>query len=184
MALLDGVLAGALAALFAVWLLASIPSQFRWQWWESIARRDGLALLPRWTFFAPRPGRHDLHVLIRDWSGGAPGPWRELERRPPGPWLRAVWNPDRFVRKSVTDTGAALVRAATRSAADPPSTIQLQSSYLDILGWVSAATPAATSAGANARPDVARQFALVRTQTDRPGRRLDVVFVSFEHPLL
>ena len=175
MGLLDRVLFGALAAVFAVWLLASIPNQFRWNWWESIARRDTVGLLPRWTFFAPRPGRHDLHILIRDWSGGTPGPWREMERRPPGRWLRAVWNPDRFVRKTVTDTGNALIRAAARRDADPPSIIQLQPSYLEVLGWVSAAAPAT--------PGAARQFALVRTQTDRPGRRLDVVFVSFEHPL-
>jgi hypothetical protein len=172
--LIDGLLVWALAAFFAVWLLASIPNQFRWSWWESIARRDALALLPRWTFFAPRPGRHDLHILIRDWSGGTPGPWHELERLAPGPWLRAVWNPDRFARKAVTDTGNALARAARRGD-DAPSAIQLHSAYLEILGWVLAA-PSAT-------PDAARQFALVRTQTDRPGRLLDVVFVSFEHSL-
>jgi len=164
-------------------LLASVPNQFRRQWWESIARRDALALLPRWTFFAPRPGRHDLHILIRDWSGDTPGPWRELERRQPSAWLRAFWNPGRCERKAVTDMGNALVRAAIRRDAGPPSTIQLQSSYLEILAWASAVAPAAQTTAPRAYGDIARQFALVRTQTDRPGRRLDVVFVSFEHPL-
>lgn len=182
MALLDGVLVGALATVFTVWLLASVANQFRWTWWEPIARRDPLALLPRWTFFAPRPGRHDLHILIRDWSGGTPGPWRELERRPARPWLRAVWNPDRFARKAVIDTGNALVRAAAHGNADPPSYVQVQSPYLDILGWVSTA-PLATSDAVDGAHEISRQFALVRTQTVRPGRRLDVVFVSFEHPL-
>jgi hypothetical protein len=180
--LLDELFLGALAAFFTGWLLGSVPNQFRWQWWEPIVRRDALALLPRWTFFAPRPGRHDLHILIRDWSGDTPGPWRELERRQPRRWLRAFWNPDRFERKALADTGNSLVRAAARRDAGPASTIQLQSSYLEILGWVSAAPPA--SQDATSRPeDVARQFAVVRNQTDRPGRRLDVVFVSFEHPL-
>ncbi|MET0885763.1 MAG: hypothetical protein ABWX92_04860 [Mycetocola sp.] len=180
MALPDGVLLGALTVVFTLWLLASIPNQFRWEWWERIARRDVLGLLPRWTFFAPRPGRHDLHILIRDWSAGSPGQWRELERRPPTPWRRAFWNPDRFVRKTVTDTGNALVRAASRPEAGSPTSIQLHSAYIEILGWVMAAPPPVQDTS----PGDARQFILVRTQTDRPGRRLDVTFISFEHPRL
>jgi hypothetical protein len=166
-----------------VWLLASIPNQFHWRWWESIARRDALGLLPRWTFFAPRPGRHDLHILIRNWSAGTPGPWRELERPSPHPWLRAVWNPGRFARKAVTDKGNAVVRAVARRVGDSPSVIQLHPAYLEILVWALADTGGTTDAAADSASDAARQFALIRTQTDRPGRRLDVAFVSFVHPL-
>lgn len=181
--MLDAVVTYALVVVFALWLLASIPSQFRWLWWERVARRDALGLLPRWTFFAPRPGRHDLHILVRDWSDRTPGPWRELERHPSNPWLRAFWNPGRFSRKAVTDTGNSLIRAAARRDADPPSVIQLQPAYLEILAWASEAPGSQADAPAATTADAVRQFALVRTQTDRPGRSLDVVFLSFEHPI-
>jgi hypothetical protein len=173
----------ALAVIFGLWLLASIPNQFRWRWWEAVARRDVLGLLPRWTFFAPRPGQHDLHLIYRDRSpvdDDVAGPWRQVEFATMPWWLRAVWNPSRFARKAVTDVGGALVRAATRAgrSGDTPAVvaamIQLNPAYLRVLDWVMA-QPAETETHA-------RQFALVRTQADAGDRRLEPVFVSFVHP--
>ncbi|WP_292811858.1 hypothetical protein [Microbacterium sp.] len=176
-------LGAALAVLFGLWLVASIPNQFRWRWWETVARRDALGLLPRWTFFAPRPGQHDLHLIFRDRSpvdDAITGPWRQVEFATMPWWLRVVWNPSRFARKAVTDVGGALVRAATRagrsgeSPAVVAAMIQLNPAYLRVLGWV-LAQPGDEGGDA-------RQFALVRTQTDDADRRLEPVFVSFIHP--
>lgn len=182
---IDAALTGAVAAVLCAWFLASIPTQFRWRWWESLSRHDALGLLPRWTFFAPNPGRHDLHLLVRDWIDGEPSPWREFERLPPPPLVRALWNPGRFARKTITDVGNAVVRSAAGrvdAAEENAKAIQLHAAYLEILGWVTAAGRHERAVGVGEERGE-RQFALVRTQTDQPGRRLQVVFLSFLHPL-
>lgn len=60
-------LTGALIGLlFFAWFVLSVASQV----WQSPRLRfpwlDALGLIPQWTFFAPRPGMHDVHLLYRD----------------------------------------------------------------------------------------------------------------------
>jgi len=154
------------------WFLASVVHQFRPRWWRRVTRFDPLHLLPIWTFFAPNPGRHDLHVIYRECSGVRCGPWRQLAP----PWVdrswRWIWNPGRYVRKATTDFSNALLDA--RRTSDDQRAVLLSAAYISLLHWVMA-QPSADPESNH------RQFALVVTQGFGEGRELDVQFVSEVH---
>src|SRR3569832_1352625 len=79
---------GTVWALFALHFAATIAFQFRTfsDRWPNLPLRWLLdAVIPRWTFFAPRPGTFDFYLLarLRDESGKV-GSWRNIlspERR-------------------------------------------------------------------------------------------------------
>lgn len=176
MTLASNILTAGVALLFGAWLIASLPNQFRWRWWDRVARYDQLGLLPRWTFFAPNPGRHDVHVIYCDIIEAQIGTWQEIDHLSSPMATRWLWSPDRFGRKAVTDAANAVVRAAGQHEASDARAIQLDPAYLQILCWVQ-----------NDRQESIEgtlcQFALVRTQLDLPGRPLNILFVSFDHPV-
>lgn len=155
------------------WLAASVVHQLRPRWWSRIARHDAFNLLPSWSFFAPNPGREDLHLVYRDRSGDGPGPWRLLDPGADDVRCRCLWNPARFPRKAVHDLANGLLQAA-RANAGAPRVALLSGSYLAVLHWVMS-QPAAAAATTH------RQFALVASAGSERG--LTVRFVSEEHPL-
>jgi len=95
--------------ILSFWFAASVVHQFSYAWWHRLARIDILNLLPRWTFFAPNPGRTDFHIICRDIRGDLPGEWYNLFAFPRPNHLRWLWNPHRFVAKAVSDAIAALL---------------------------------------------------------------------------
>jgi len=80
-----------IAAILAIWLLLTVLRQLTPEsWW----RFDLFSLVPRWTFFAPKPIRHDYLVLYRDTGAdGTPGPWRDNPYGRKGSWGELVFNP-------------------------------------------------------------------------------------------
>lgn len=80
-----------IAAILALWLLLTILRQVTPElWW----RFDLFSLIPRWTFFAPRPIRYDYLLLYRDQKDdGTPGNWRENPYSRQGGWGNLLFNP-------------------------------------------------------------------------------------------
>jgi hypothetical protein len=142
-----------------------------------VKKFDRLALIPRWTFFAPRPGRHDQHLVYRDIVDGIAGEWQEVrcaEFRPARRWL---FNPTRFRQKALFDLVNRL-RAArnefSRFGLDAKS-VQLSAGYMALLAWV-------VGQPVPVRPCL-RQFAIATTAGHGPGRTLRILYLSEPHPL-
>jgi hypothetical protein len=90
------------AGWLAATVLAHVPSQ-RMAFW--IRRFDHAALIPIWTFFAPRPGTQDQVLVVRDvLRDGLVTDWRlVVQPRPPHILVRAIWNPEKRLDKLVND---------------------------------------------------------------------------------
>src|SRR4051812_27831403 len=74
--------------------------------------RDAFALIPAWTFFAPNPGTSDTRLLWRQqYGGGATSPWHEAFP-PRSSLVRGLWNPEKRIRKAITDVGPMVARRA------------------------------------------------------------------------
>jgi hypothetical protein len=163
----------AIAVIAGVWFALSVLNQFkRGRLIARVKRHDVLALIPTWTFFAPRPGVTDFNVMYRDcaMSGGF-SPWYEMRSQRTGR-LRAVWNPAKRTGKGVTDTCNMLMRLAGLNLG---RRLYLQVPYLTLLHYVSAAP----------RTDAShmRQFAIVRTTGHDAPRDTTMLFVSALHRL-
>lgn len=159
--------------ILGLWLLASVINQFRFRWWSSVARFDVFSLVPRWTFFAPNPGRHDYHVVYREWTAESSGEWSEVPAPEIDLKLRWFWNPHRYPSKGISDVTAALASNVRRSY-DIPVAVTLSAPYISLLHLVMA-QPSAGESGDR------RQFAIVRTNGFGCERDLDIAFLSEVH---
>lgn len=112
----------------AVWFLASLIHQFRFAWWRGVTRFDFFHLLPRWTFFAPNPGRHNFHLVFRDWIDGHPGPWVEITVSSDDRRWRWFWHPARYPSKGLSDLVNSLYRSL-QSSREVPQALMLSSAY-------------------------------------------------------
>lgn len=162
-----------LACCLAGWFLVSILHQFhRGALTRHLSKYDVLALIPTWTFFAPRPGITDTHLFYRDRSfDGSLGPWREafLPRRAAS---QAFWHPEKRLRKSIHDWATALVRSAAKHNGD--RRILLDTAYVALLTTVCTCP--------NAEDTEMRQFLLANvTPLESPDAR--ILFVSEFHKL-
>ncbi|GHF60359.1 hypothetical protein GCM10010218_47220 [Streptomyces mashuensis] len=163
-----------LAPLLGAWLLLSAIAQLgpvADRLPEYQRRYDVLGLVPRYHFFAPRPGVHDYHLLVRTRPGGgtgAYGPWQEIGPRPRRRWWHVLWNPDRRARKQLFDLTTALTRNDARCE-DPATPLSLP--YLMVLQHVSRRVPAGRLV----------QFAVARSAGYRTGERPGLLFVSRDH---
>ena len=162
-----------IAVVTSVWLGLSVLNQFqRGRLIRRLKRHDVFALLPTWTFFAPRPGVTDFNVLYRDCSvSGGFSPWYEMHDRSPGR-LKGLWNPWKRTGKGITDMCNTLMRLAGQGLGQR---IYLQIPYLTLLNYVVAAP----------RTDVShmRQFAIVRTAGKDAPRDTTPLLVSALHRL-
>ena len=148
----EWVLAGVLALTFSLWLVATVAFHFD-RFRDPLGRWDALGLLPRWNFFAPNPGTHDFHLLIRDCV--RPDVFTNWTRVEIGlasrSWVSALWYPGGREPKALYDIGMdALVTAATLEF--DPGRMQFTPPYLALLNAAQAAPKTAFSKG--------RQFAL------------------------
>jgi hypothetical protein len=81
---------------FAAWLLLTLLAQSGGGVGAGVRSHDLFALLPSYTFFAPRPPNCDLCLTFRDVdAAGEPGPWKTVWTIPPRRLVHAVWNPVR-----------------------------------------------------------------------------------------
>ncbi|HEX7176983.1 MAG TPA: hypothetical protein VF240_17120 [Pyrinomonadaceae bacterium] len=160
-----------IAAIFAVWWAISVCNQFRSGAWTLRLRRHiPLGLIPLWTFFAPNPARADSRLLWREEHGNEWGVWRELHFGFAPASSRWLVNPELIPNKAVTDLVGSLLRV--RPKREDRSAL-LCSPYLTLLSIVLAQFRRTGCSSI--------QFAIVRTSTDFPARRVEVVFLSEVH---
>ena len=132
----DGLLAGVLVAVFAVWAVLSAVAQIRRPLVRRLRRFDVLGLVPAWNFFAPRPIVSDYFLSYRAWDaqGRELHSWRRLPCPGDRRALDAVFNVRRRARKAQWGSAnyllskASLAAAATQRITTP--------SYLLLLGAV------------------------------------------------
>lgn len=161
----------AIAGLFVLWLMLTVAYQFDAPA-RKLARWDIFRLLPRWTFFAPNPGHHDLHLLYRDMLGGRCGPWQEVDLAGDASVIPVLWNPGKRIAKILWDSWGS-IQYLTGKLEMPADRIQLTAGYLVLLNMASRPN---RSAG------VERQFAIVRS-TGFTDRQIDPLFLSMPHPI-
>jgi hypothetical protein len=169
---MTGLVHAAAVAFFALWFVATVVKQLRTPWAKVVHRRDRFAIVPMWTFFAPNPGRSDLHVLYRDQrADGAFTPWTELGTSAVRSRWAPLWNPRKRVGKAVHDAVGALALLPR----DVGPEVMVSSAYLTLLTTVCSAE----------RPADARyrEFVVAATDTTDPGARPRVRLRSALHPL-
>lgn len=142
--LLDRPVDVALAAFLLAWLLVAavcqVPGDVR-TWRTSrvdrwVRAHDVLGCVPRWHFFAPRPGTEDIHLLYRDrLPDGRVTRWREVLAPAPPLLVGAIWNPDKRHNKALLDATQELVEVSAMMDGDLDR-IQLTVSYLAVLTFV------------------------------------------------
>jgi hypothetical protein len=161
------------SSILVAWFVASVVHQFRLRWWSRIARFDAFNMLPRWSFFAPNPGRHDLHIVYRDWVDDECGKWTELVVSAVDNRCRWLWNPSRYPRKAISDLTNGLYYELQSSNTEKRM-IMLSSSYIGLLNVIMAQPPVGAKFSH-------RQFAIFKTQGFGSDRQLEVTFVSEVH---
>jgi hypothetical protein len=163
---------------FVIWMVLSVLNQHP-QTRRLVSRfvyRDVCSLVPIWTFFAPHPGRTDVHLFYRDRDAdGQVTEWREitLERRTAA---LSLWNPRRRISKGVIDVAPDLVKGTNYKAKEPvPKQKVLGFPYLILLNYV-CCQPIDFRAKM-------RQFAVARTNGIAAEENPEVVFLSAFHKL-
>lgn len=108
------------------------------QFWSSFSELkvirflDQLAIIPRWTFFAPNPGTVDYHLLYRNQcSNGDVTNWKEVPFNSRTS-IEFLWHPDKRQRKALGDCVNELIEAYKKSG----SGVRLSVSYMLLLNFV------------------------------------------------
>ncbi|NGO43242.1 hypothetical protein [Streptomyces ureilyticus] len=96
----------ALYALFGAWLSMTVVRQFQSPWARKLCQRVDPtgAALPISTFFAPRPGNTDTHLLVRDkLADGTVTEWAEYQLIEKRTLRHMVWHSGRRSEKAMFD---------------------------------------------------------------------------------
>jgi hypothetical protein len=162
-------------AIFVVWLVATTIQQFPTRWGRAMRRRNVLSLVPQWTFFAPNPGRADMHVLFRDrLADGSFTGWIELHTSENRRLRSALWNPEKRAKKAVHDAIQSLGSSVSRDQPTAPE-LMLTRPYLMLLTLVCSMNAAADATH--------RQFVVVATADTDPDATPQLQLRSAVHPL-
>ncbi|MGH9877055.1 MAG: hypothetical protein ACRD5H_05405 [Nitrososphaerales archaeon] len=162
--------------LFSFWFVISVASQFSDKVAAAFPRMSMFALIPAWTFFAPRPGVHDLHLLYRDRAAdGTEYTVSYIPTIPGRRWFHAIWNPYKYHNKIVSDCSDSLLEQfhLLKKSAREPRIILLSTPYLMLLNIVMR-MPSSTDA-------VARQFIIAQNTQCASRRERDILFISEFH---
>lgn len=165
----DGLAMGAMGAWFGVSVLGQLPFAVT----KRLRVRDIGGMIPFWSFFAPKPGTVDFHLLYRDqFPDGAMTDWVEVPLCDSRRSLHVVWNPRKREKKALFDLTVALLKEAQTTDSN---LIQLSVPYLVLVTFVS---------GLEHLPQAAfTQFLLMMSHGSLSDRDLDVLFTSAVHPL-
>jgi hypothetical protein len=90
---------------FSVWFVFSVFWQFeRFRNSNVLRFFNKLNILPIWTFFAPRPGITDLHLLFRDRKAdNSCSDWTEIDVFEKRETYHFLWNPLKRNNKLIVD---------------------------------------------------------------------------------
>ena len=100
---------GARCTRLRISLAATVLSSDPWRKFERVRRLDKTGMIiPEWRCFAPRPGMHDTHLLVRDkLPNGDLTPWRRSIGIETSKWHHFIWFPGRLTeRSSATSRGS------------------------------------------------------------------------------
>lgn len=167
-----------ISTLYIAWFAISVAAQVSDRVSAEFPRMSMFALVPHWTFFAPRPGVHDVHLLYRDRSAtgenGTVSCVPTIRRRR---LFHAIWNPRKYNNKIVSDCSDSLFDELLylEKHSRDPRTVLLSTPYLMLLN-IAMSMPLSVGA-------VARQFIIA--QSVQCGSRIDreIIFVSEYHKL-
>jgi hypothetical protein len=151
----------------AAWFLVSVLNQFQYGRLVSrLKEYDVAALIPTWTFFAPRPGTTDYRLIYRDRIvDEGESSWQALSVDPPGAW-KFLWHPQKRLEKLITDCVLSLLPTYDPARLDH----LLGVPYLVLLSMVE-------TENRDFRTDE-RQFAILAIDHGDDGRSVDLVFIS------
>jgi hypothetical protein len=158
-------------AILAGWFLISVLSQLNLKVVAPLKAHDIFSLIPNWSFFAPRPGTSDYHLLFRDSDSSAEwGGWHEIPLADTRTLWGAIWNPEKRKTKALSDVVRGLVRLAQdRKLRDFSLTLP----YLSILNFVSS-IPRST-------PCVQTQFMILKSEGFFADQDPQFLFMSNMH---
>ena len=162
--------------LFAVafWLLATCFAQIE-MFSGAINRHDPFGLIPRWTFFAPNPGVHDYHLVVRDQDrDGVESAWKAVTIGQDRNIWSTFWNPGKRAKKIVNDAFQAIKVLRARPEVGSQG-LPLSLPYLLLLHYSIQKEPPSSSA-------VRRQFAVVAS-SGHSSRELVGAYFSEYHNL-
>lgn len=130
-----------------------------------------LRIIPRWNFFAPRPGTVDYHLLYRDvLEGGTVGPWRECKDFESTRTIAsAIWHPGKRAKKTLSDVAVGFILLGNQA----PEVVKLSMPHLLLLSYVTALPRSPLS--------TAVQYVIIETSAAEP--KPNVLFLSGMHSL-
>ena len=160
-------------AVLVAWLLISTLAQLSWAPMKKLKTHDAFSLIPNWSFFAPKPGTSDYHLVYRDTdSSGGTGQWREIPLADERTLWGAIWNPQKRKTKTLSDVVRGLITLAKdRSLKDYSLTLP----YLAILNYISSLP--------RSGPWVRTQFMILKSEGFYSEQDPQFLFLSNEHRL-
>jgi hypothetical protein len=168
----------ALYGVLGGWLAVTAAAQEPTRRYDAKIRRlDPLGLMiPDWRFFAPRPGMHDQHLLVRDeLPNGDFTPWKETCQVEPRKWHHFFWYPGQRAEKVVVDAVSGLITMQP-ILADRKEDVQVSIPYLTLLNYVTHQVPH--------HPETKRvQFLIANSAGYDESEEPTMVFLSNPHPL-
>jgi hypothetical protein len=124
-------------AIFIVWFGFTILGQINSKALTWAKAHDPLSLIPRWTFFAPRPGTSDYHLVFQLYSAEKEFPWHEEELSDRRTLRGSVWNPLKRNKKALSDAVRSLARISKALDGEELWQIQYSVPYIASLSFLS-----------------------------------------------
>jgi hypothetical protein len=160
--------------LLILWFSFAALAQLKLTAFEPLRPHDIFSLIPNWSFFAPRPGTSDYHLLFRDCdSSGNFGKWQEVALSDPRTLIGAIWNPQKRNKKALSDTVRAISILLTKTGS--LKGIHFSIPYLATLNYISS-IPRSGSA-------TQTQFMILKSDGFLSSQDPELVFVSHVHLL-
>jgi hypothetical protein len=161
------------AVLLTIWFVLSVLGQFDSKIMRSIRSWDSFGLIPRWTFFAPRPGVTDYHLVYQTFVGDEPRPWREEVLADPRTLWGALWNPQKRNRKALVDSVRAFTRMARNLEPDTLWQLQYTIPYIAVLSHLTELT--------KSEPRTHLRFMILESNGYYAEREPHLLFTSLVH---
>jgi hypothetical protein len=160
--------------ILALWLLISALSQLKVRGTSTLRNYDFFSLIPNWSFFAPRPGTSDYHLLFRDCDAdGKFGKWQELPLADERTILGAIWNPQKRNKKALSDTVRSIAQISQDKALR--AGIAFTIPYLVTLNYISSMSRADST--------IQTQFMILKSDGFFSEHDPELVFLSNVHRL-
>jgi hypothetical protein len=160
-----------------LWTILTILNQLNISLKSRLLGWDKIGVIPGYSFFAPRPGRFDYHVLVRFEKDHSFSRWFEIGPRNQRRLISFFFNPEKRLRKAVIDLTTQLVQEDA-DLGTHNKTIPMSYPYLAFLLVARDAVRRLAPPAASVR----YQFLLMVSQ-GRQGSGIQPIFLSNVHLL-